>query len=389
MATDYYFYCLNRYITTGEVRNGLRLLRSMQVEGVRPNPVTISSLLSACSGPYYSKDGRSLHGWTIRQKFDSDVIVETALIDMYAKCNYADLSFRVFEKTSKMKTVQWNAIISGCIHNKLARKAMEYFKRMLMKEVEPNDATLKSILPAYAILADLHQAKNIHCYLVKSGFLSSTEVATALIDIYSKCGSLESGHKLFSGIPRKEKDVILWSVVIAGYGMHGYGEIAVSLFKEMIQSGVRPNEVTFTSTLHACSHAGLLDEGLDLFKFMAKNYHTSLCADHYTCVVDLLGRAGRLTEAYDLIRTMPLEPNHAVWGALLGACVIHENVDLGEIAAKRLFELEPENTGNYVLMAKIYSAVGRWKDAENVRDMMNEIGLRKNPAHSLVEVRHR
>ncbi|KAL5739172.1 hypothetical protein ACOSQ2_028352 [Xanthoceras sorbifolium] len=379
---------INGYIFYGEVRNALGLLRSMQFKGVKPNAVTTASLLSACSSLYYLKVGRCLHGWTIRQKLEGEVVVETALIDMYAQCNHAELSFRVFARTSKKRTVPWNAILSGCIHNGLAREAIELFKQMLSEVVEPNDATLNSLLPAYSILADSQQAMNIHCYLIRSGFYSNIEVATGLIDIYSKCGSLESAHKIFSGIPKENKDIILWSVIIAGYGMHGHGETAFSLFKEMVQSGLKPNEVTFTSVLHACSHAGLVDEGLGLFKFMLENHQTSPHADHYTCVVDLLGRAGRLDEAYDLIRNMPIKPTHAVWGALLGACVIHENVELGEVAAEWLFELEPENTGNYILMAKIYAARGRWKDAENVREMMNDIGLRKIPAHSLIDIRN-
>lgn len=379
---------INGYTLNGDVRNALGLFQLMQFEGVRPNSLTIGSLLSACSSLYYLKHGRSLHGWTIKQNLESDVTVETAMIDMYAKCNLVNLSFRVFARTSKKKTVPWNAILAGCVHNGLPRKAVELFRQMLVEVVEPNNATLNSLLPAYAILADLQQAMNIHCYLIRSGFLSVVQVSTGLIDIYSKCGSLESVHKIFSEIPIKDKDIVVWSATIAGCGMHGHGETAVSLFKEMVQSGVQPNEVTFTSALHACSHGGLLDEGLDLFKFMLENHQTCFRADHYTCIVDLLGRAGRLDEAYDLIRTMPLKPTHAVWGALLGACVIHENVELGEVAAKWLFELEPENPGNYVLLSKLYAAVQRWKDAENVRDMMDETGLRKTPAHSLLEVRN-
>lgn len=379
---------INGYALNGDVRNALGLFQLMQFEGVRPNSLTIGSLLSACSSLYYLKHGRSLHAWTIKQNLECEVIVETALIDMYAKCNLVKLSFQVFARTSKKKTVPWNAILAGFVHNGLARKAVELFRQMLVEVVEPNDATLNSLLPAYAILADLQQAMNIHCYLIRYGFLSVVEVSTGLIDIYSKCGSLESAHKIFSEIPIKDKDIVVWSVIIAGYGMHGHGETAVSLFKEMVQSGVQPNEVTFTSALHACSHGGLLDEGLDLFNFMLENHQTCSRADHYTCIVDLLGRAGRLDEAYDLIRTMPLKPTHAVWGALLGACVIHGNVELGEVAAKWLFELEPENPGNYVLLSKLYSAVRRWKDAENVRDVMDEKGLRKAPAHSLIEVRN-
>ncbi|XP_004306098.1 PREDICTED: pentatricopeptide repeat-containing protein At5g39350 [Fragaria vesca subsp. vesca] len=379
---------INGYILSGEPRGALALCWMMQCDGVKPNSVTIASLLSACGSLRLLEQGKCLHGWTIRQKLESDVIVVTALIDMYSKSNSLNQSFQVFVKTSKKRTVPWNSIISGCIHNSLARDAIELFKQMLVEAVKPNEATLNCLLPAYSILVDLHQTMNIHGYLVRSGFLSCIEVATGLIDAYSKGGSLEYAYKTFNGISEKDRDIVLWSVIIAGYGTHGHGKTALSLFYQMVQSGVRPNEVTFTSVLHACSHAGLVEEGLELFRFMLNDQKLIPNADHYTCIVDLLGRAGRLVEAYDLIRTMSFQPNHAIWGAILGACVIHDNVELGEVAAKWLFELDPENTGNYVLMAKIYAAAGRWKDAENVRYTMNEIGLRKSPAHSLVDVRN-
>ncbi|XP_030513766.1 pentatricopeptide repeat-containing protein At5g39350 [Rhodamnia argentea] len=375
---------INGYALNGDVGKALNNCRLMQFDGVKPNPVTISSLLSACSSSFLLKLGRCFHGWSMRQKLESDVTIETALIDMYAKCKRVDVSFHVLARALQKKTAPWNAVLSGCVHNGLAKEAIQAFKQMLIKEIEPNLATVNSLLPAYAILADLQQAMNIHGYVARSGLVRNVEIITGLIDIYAKCGRLESAHRLFNDIPRNEKDIVVWSVIVAGYGMHGHGEAAVLLFKEMVHSGVNPNEVTFTSVLHACSHAGLVEEGLDLFNFMLHNNPVKPHFDHYTCMVDLLGRAGRLQEAYGLIRTMPFKPNHAVWGALLGACVIHENVELGEIAAKWLFELEPENTGNYVLLAKIYSALGRWKDAEDIRHMMKKIGLRKAPAHSLV-----
>lgn len=177
-------------------------------------------------------------------------------------------------------------------------------------------------------------------------------------------------------------------MVISGYGMHGHGEVALSLFNRMVQSEVEPNEATFTFVLHACSHTGLVDDDLNLFNFMHKNHQESLRTDHYTSMVDLFGRADELEEAYELIKSMPFKPNHSVWAALLSACVIHKNVELGEVAAKCQFELEPGNTGNYVLMGNIYSSLGRWADAENVRHMMNNIGLVKAPTHSAVEVRN-
>ncbi|XP_038905919.1 pentatricopeptide repeat-containing protein At5g39350 [Benincasa hispida] len=377
---------INGYIINGNARSALALCPAMQLDGVVPNSVTLASLLSACSSLCCLKQGKSLHAWVMRKKLDSDVLVVTALIDMYAKCNAVSYSFQVFAKTSKKRTVPWNALLSGLIHNGRAREAVGLFKTMLMEEVEANQATFNSVIPAYAILADLKQVLNLHSYLVRSGFISRIEVITGLIDIYSKCGSLDYAHKIFDEIPNKDKDIIVWSVVIAGYGMHGHGETAVSLFNQMVQSGVKPNEITFTSVLHACSHRGLVDDGLALFKYMIENHPSSPRPNHYTCVVDLLGRAGRLDEAYDLIKSMPFQHNHSIWGALLGACSIHQNVELGEAAAERLFELEPENTGNYILLANIYATVGRWKDAEKVRHTMSKIGLRKMPAQSSVGV---
>jgi pentatricopeptide repeat protein len=219
--------------------------------------------------------------------------------------------------------------------------------------------------------------------------MSSLDAATGLVHVYSKCGTLESAHKIFNGIQEKHKskDVVLWGALISGYGMHGDGHNALQVFMEMVRSGVTPNEITFTSALNACSHSGLVEEGLTLFRFMLEHYKTLARSNHYTCIVDLLGRAGRLDEAYNLITTIPFEPTSTVWGALLAACVTHENVQLGEMAANKLFELEPENTGNYVLLANIYAALGRWKDMEKVRSMMENVGLRKKPGHSTIEIR--
>ncbi|KAL0332130.1 UNVERIFIED_CONTAM: Pentatricopeptide repeat-containing protein [Sesamum calycinum] len=304
---------IHGYILNADVKGALELCRLMQFEGVRPNEVTLASLLAI----------------SFR------------------------LSLKVFSRTSKKRTVPWNAILSGCIHNNLAREAIELFKQMLLEAVKLNDATWKSLLPAYAIEADLHQAMNIHSYLIRS----------------------EQGHCFMEC-----DNSWLWEA----WTRQGCS----SLFNQMVQSGVKPNEVTFTSALHACGHAGLVDDGLNLFNFMQKNHPENLRTDHYTCIVDLLGRADRLEEAYHLINTMPFEPSHAVWGALLGACAIHENVELGEVAAKWLFKLEPENTGNYILLGNIYSAVGRFDDAEKVRQMMDDIGLVKAPANSVIEVRN-
>ncbi|KAL0741925.1 hypothetical protein Bca4012_083438 [Brassica carinata] len=380
---------INGYTEDGDVKNALELCRLMQLEGVRPNDVTIASLVSACGDALELNDGKCLHGWAIRQRVFSSVITETSLISMYAKCSRVDLCFKVFSGASKNQTGPWSAIIASCVHNELMSDALDLFKGMRREDVEPNIATLNSLLPAYAALADLRQAMDIHCYLTKTGFMSSLDAATGLVHVYSKCGTLESAHKIFDGIQEKHKskDIVLWGALISGYGMHGDGHNALQVFMEMVRSGVTPNEITFTSALNACSHSGLVEQGLTLFRFMLEHHKKIARPNHYTCMVDLLGRAGRLEEAYNLITTIPFEPTSTVWGALLAACVTHENVQLGEIAANKLFELEPENTGNYVLLANIYAALGRWKDMEMVRRMMEDVGLRKKPGHSTIEFR--
>ncbi|XVF16716.1 hypothetical protein REPUB_Repub10bG0056100 [Reevesia pubescens] len=282
----------------------------------------------------------------------NEIVVRTAFADMYAKSGNMEEARFVFDGIVQRDVGTWTALINVYILNGDVRAAL----RLFIDE-----------LSTYICHPPRFAASFEHAFLPYKSRIYSQHL---------------------SGIPNENKDIYLWSVIIAGYGAHGHGEIAVSLFKEMVQAGVKPNEITFTSVMHACCHAGLVDEGLDFFKFMLRNHQISPQTDHYTCIVDLLGCSGRPDEAYDIIRTMPFAPSHAVWGALLGASVIHENVELGEIAAKWLFELELENTGKYVLMAKIYSAVGRWKDAENMRCLINEIGLQKAAAHSLIQVRN-
>ncbi|KAL2898677.1 hypothetical protein RDABS01_040459 [Bienertia sinuspersici] len=376
------------YMLHGNARLALDLCWPMHVEGVVPNSVTVAMLLQASGSLQAMKQGKSLHAWVARRNLFCDAIIETALIDMYAKFNHVNGSFLIFTQSSQKRVASWNAMISAYTYNSLSSDAVCCFKRMLHEAVDPDAITFSSLLCACADLSDGHLLFSLHCYLIKSGFLSKNEVVRSLIDLYSKCGKFEYSQKIFSEVSLEYRDISLWSALIAGYGGHGHGETAVLLFKCMVQSGVKPNEVTYTSVLDACSHAGLVEEGLELFKQMLRNRQTtSPSMYHYTCMVDLLGRAGRLQEAYNLIMTMPFMPNHAVWGSLLGACVLHQNVELGEVAVKSLASMEPENTGNYVLLANIYASAGRWEDAENMRSMINKFGSWKTPGHSLVEVK--
>ncbi|XP_047312839.1 pentatricopeptide repeat-containing protein At5g39350, partial [Impatiens glandulifera] len=374
---------INGYALNNYEKRALMLCAEMQFHGERPNFSTISLLLSVCASLNDLKHGKCLHSWVLRHKLESDILIETALINMYSRCKRVNLSQTVFRNMPRKRTATWNSIISGYNQNGLHREAIILFKEMISFPINYDAATFSSLLPVYAALADLKPSMNIHCYLTKSGFLSTASISSTLIDIYSKCGNLDSALKVFDEINTKDKDIVCWSVVLSGCGKHGRADIALSLFDQMIRSGLVPNEVTFTSVLHACSHSGLVDDGLLLFNVMLKYHERKLHGHHFNCIIDLLGRNGRLEEAHKLIKKF--EPNnHAILGAILGACVIHENVELGELTAKRLFELEPENTGNYVLLGKIYAAAGRWIDAENIRHMIDQIGLRKKPALSLI-----
>ncbi|XP_047077177.1 pentatricopeptide repeat-containing protein At5g39350-like [Lolium rigidum] len=349
-----------------------------------PNGVTMAYLLSACSSLSSWKHAKCTHALCIRLGLESDIVVETALIDAYRKCHKMKMMELVLENGSR-KTETWNAAISGYTRGNQEKRAIELFKRMIAESVHPDSATFASILPAYAESADLRQAMNIHCCLLTLGFLRSTVITTGLIDVYAKAGGLDMAWALFCGLP--EKDVVAWTTVIAGYGMHGHARTAILLYDRMVELGVKPNTVTFTSLLFACSHAGMVDEGLQLFEDMRNIHGIMPNVEHYSSLVDMVGRAGRIKEAYSLIKDMPFEPSTSVWGVLMGACVLHKNVQFGEIAAKHLFELEPGNTGNRVLLGNIYAAADRWKDVQDVRRVMVEKGLSKEPGSSLVETR--
>eukprot|EP01018_Ginkgo_biloba_P022755 Gb_12759 [translate_table: standard] len=377
---------------SGYVRNGfhheaLKLFRHMQVAGVKPSSVTMASVLAAYICDATLQQGKEIHAYIIRSGFDSNVVVETVLLSMYAKLGSLEYARHVFDKMSWRDVVSWTGMIGVYAQNELSDEAVKLFRQMQLAGVKPNSFTITSILPACAHLAALRQGKEIHDYIVRAGFQSDVIVGSALIDMYSKCGSLDDACRVFNNM--SQRDVVLWTVMIAGYAMHGHGEKALELFIQMQQVGLRPDYITFIGILSACSHAGLVDKGWQYFDSMTRDYQITPGVEHYACMVDLLGRSGHLDEAWDFISKMPLEPNATVWGTLLAACRIHSNIKLGEQVAKHLFELEPDNAGNYVLLANIYAAGGRWDGFGDVRKMMNDRGLKKRPGCSWIEVKSR
>jgi pentatricopeptide repeat protein len=399
----------------GHDQEALMLFSEMQQSGVQPNHFSFSSVLSACTNIAALGYGKEVHEDIIRRGFQSDVCVGNALIDMYAKCGSTENAHEVFNKMPERNVVSWNAMIVGYAHNGYVDEALKLFKNMPEQDlvswnamiagyegngrfdealklyqqmesmcVKPSFATFASVIPACAGLAALHKGKEVHEDIVRNGFQDDVCLGSALVDMYAKCGSIEDARSVFDKMPRQ--DVVSWTAIIMGYAIHGCGKEALCLFEEMLRSGMKPDQVTFIGVLSACCHAGLLDDGWRYFHSMSRDYNITPGVEHYCCMVDLLGRAGCLDEANNLINKMPMKSNATLWGSLLGACKTHNNIKLGEWVAERLIESEPQNAAHYVQLSNIYAAAGRWDDVEMVRRMMKDKRLKKMPGQSWIEI---
>ncbi|XXG81276.1 hypothetical protein AAC387_Pa09g1951 [Persea americana] len=410
------------YVNCGLPGEALRVFREMGLSRVRPNSVAVSTVLPACSDLKALNLGREIHGLVVRNWQGENVFVSSGLVDMYAKCSSIRQARMVFDSMTRRDIVSWNvilttyfsngdceealklfdsmkgegisanpasynAMIGGCIHNGLNERALELLAQMQGLGFKPNQITITSVLPACANLESLRGGMEIHGYGIRHWFVEDIIVATALLLMYAKCGNLEGARRIFDYMPRK--DTVAWNTMILANSMHGHGEEALSLFREMIDLDVKPNSVTFTGVLSGCSHSRLVDESLASFNSMSRDHGMKPDADHYSCIVDVLGRAGRLIEAYEFIQKMPVEPSAGAWGALLGSCRVYKNVELGRIAANHLFEIEPDNPGNYILLSNIFVNAELWDDASKIRKMMRDRGITKTPGCSWIQVKDR
>ncbi|XP_057482690.1 pentatricopeptide repeat-containing protein At3g26782, mitochondrial [Actinidia eriantha] len=350
--------------------------------------VAMVSVLSACSRVSGKSITEGVHGFAIKRGFGDDLGVGNTLMDAYAKCGEVGVSRKVFDGMIERDGVSWNSMIAVYAQNGLSAEALQVFYDMVWnKDVCYNAVTLSTVLLACAHSGSLQMGKCIHDQVIKMGLEDDVFVGTSVIDMYCKCGRVVMARRAFDRI--KEKNVKSWTAMVAGYGMHGRAREALEVFYEMIRARVKPNYITFVSVLAACSHAGLLDESWHWFKNMEHKFDIEPGIEHYGCMVDLLGRAGFLNEAYGLIKEMKVRPDFVIWGSLLAACRIHKSVELAEISARKLFLLDPSNCGYYVLLSNIYADAGRWKDVERMRILMKNNGLVKPPGFSLVEIKGR
>ncbi|KAL5752934.1 hypothetical protein ACOSQ2_023441 [Xanthoceras sorbifolium] len=372
---------ISGYSRIGKHEASLRILRDMMNCGVSADSSPLSSVLVSCRHLGALMSGKEIHGYGVKTE---SVIgfyrsAGPALLTMYAKHGRIQDARNVFESMDKSDVVSWNAMIVGFIDLGLRNLALEYFRNMQGLGIKVDQTTLFTVLPA----CDLKSGKEIHGFATKSSFSSVVPVWNALIHMYSKCGCIISASSVFSNM--FSKDIVSWNTMIGGFAMHGLGHAALKLLDEMKHSGLSPDTVSFTSALAACSRSGLVNEGLELFNSMIRDSGFTIRMEHFSCVVDMLARAGRLEEAVEFIHRMPGEPNKHVWGALLTASLAHQNVDLGKLASEQLISLEPENAGHYVTLSNIYAGAGRWTAAVKVRKQMESKGLVKPSGQSWIE----
>ncbi|OVA10018.1 Pentatricopeptide repeat [Macleaya cordata] len=364
--------------------NCLRTFREIIRSGLPPDNYTLPFVLRVCRDTVSLKMGREIHHLVYKYGLHLDPFVSATLVDMYSKCGVIEEARLVFDKMPTRDLITWTVMISAYAECGIPNESLVLFDRMREEGVVPDKVTMVTVVFACAKLGAMNKAKLIHEYILRKNFTFNVILGTAIIDMYAKCGSVEAAREIFDGM--RERNVVSWSAMIAAYGYHGYGRKALELFPLMLQNGVTPNRISFVSLLYACSHSGLVDEGCEFFHSMWDKYYVRPDVKHYTCMVDLLGRAGRLNEAMELIEGMTVEKDDGLWGALLGACRIHGNIELAEKAAKSLLEIQTQNPGHYVLLSNIYANAGRWEEVANVRDLMTKMRLKKIPGWTWIEV---
>nr|UPT49596.1 pentatricopeptide repeat protein AaPPR930 [Agave angustifolia] len=383
--------------------------------GLEPDGFTLASLLSVCPQMGKIELDRFPHQYMAVSGVDVDLILGSALVDMYGKCRelciaqmcldkmparnvvsstclvcaYAkygpvDLARSWFDRMLERSIVSWNAMISCYVRHGFYQQGIDLYAHMQNLRVPPDEATLVNVLSACSQTGNLIAGKKTHDYICENLVDPSITLLNSIVDMYSKCGHVDIALVNFNKM--KKKNVVSWNVIIGALAMHGRGPDAVELFRCMVGEGFSPDGITFVGLLSACSHGGLLEFGRHYFEAMRRVYKIPHELEHYACMVDLLGRGGQLDEAVELIRSMPMKPDVVIWGALLGACRIHGNVVIGKQVMKHVLELEPYSGGLYVLLSNLFCETQRWEDVKQIRKLMKERGIRKGKATSLIEI---
>ncbi|KAG9457638.1 hypothetical protein H6P81_002146 [Aristolochia fimbriata] len=375
------------YVTNANYVKALELFSSVHHYGERLDNFTLATSFKACSSLVALENGKQIHAHSVKVGFESDVCVSSGILDMYLKCgNTRDASI-VFNNISEPDDVAWTAMISGCVETGDQEYALQLYHRMRSTGLEADEYTFSTLIKACSCLTALEQGRQIQANAIKLEQLSDTFVGTSLIDMYAKCGCIEDSYILFKRMGMK--NITSWNAMIVGLAQQGNGEEALDLFREMTSLGFQPDGVTFIGVLSSCSHSGMVSESYKYFDVMCKDYNIDPKIEHYACLVDVLARAGRVSEAEKLMESMPFEGSVSMYRALLGACRVNGNIEIGERVANRLIRLEPSDPSVYVLLSNIYARAQEWDEVARAREMMRKRSVKKDPGYSWIQVKNK
>ncbi|KAJ0988298.1 hypothetical protein J5N97_006654 [Dioscorea zingiberensis] len=367
-------------------QSAIQVFLEMRQRGLKPNELTFPFVFKSCAELSALKIGRQVHADGLKSGFDSVVYVQNTLMHLYGSCCKVRDVKKVFDGMSLRTVVSWNTILSAFVDNSLPEESIGLFVQMTRNGLDPDQTTFVVLLSASAETGGLRLGRWVHSQIVCKGLEINHQLGTALVNMYAKCGAIGYANMMFHGMV--VRNVWTWSAMILGFAQHGLANEALQLFSQMRNYSIEPNYVTFLGALCACSHAGLVSEGKQLFHEMVHEHRIEPMMTHYSAMVDVLGRKGLLDDAYHFIERMPVEPDAVVWRTLLSACQLHGSKDIngvGEKVRRRLLALEPRRSGNYVIAANMYSEAGSWEEAAKVRRTMREEGLKKMVAESCID----
>ncbi|CDO99505.1 unnamed protein product [Coffea canephora] len=376
---------ISGYTQNGSHMEGLMLFVETSRKGMGFNQSTLVAILSCTASMQAISACKQFHALSVKSGLQSDAFVTNSLIDSYGKCSQTDDAARVFEEYSTIDLPSFTSIITAYAQCGQGEEALKLYQKLQGANAKPDSFVCASLLNACANLSAYEQGKQVHVHVLKYGFVSDIFAGNSLVNMYAKCGSLKDADRAFSEV--SQRGIVSWSAMIGGLAQHGHGKKALLLFHEMLRDGVPPNHVTLVSVLCACNHAGLVTEAKRYFAMMEESFGIQPTQEHYACMIDIHGRAGKLKDAMDIVNKMPFAANARIWGALLSAARIHKNVEVGQNAAEMLLSLEPEKSSTHVLLANLYASVGSWENVAKVRRIMKENNVKKEPGISWIEVK--
>ncbi|KAD7478682.1 hypothetical protein E3N88_01818 [Mikania micrantha] len=409
---------ISRYTQIGDSKDAIELFCQMIENGIKPNSSCLASAINALANLKSLQPGKTIHAHVIKIGLANDVFISSSLIDLYGSCGrpkdgrlvfdmvqnknavcwntmistysssgHLEEAKKLFDQIPMKSIGSWNSMVSGYLENDQYNKVFEVFNDMLLSGQKPDVSTLSSVLCACANLTSLEKGKDIHGKTFKLGFQHDVFVGTSLVDMYAKSGDIDNSKRVFNKMT--EKNEVSWTAMIQGLAENGFAEESLELFQEMEKTTrIKPNELILLAILFACSHCGLVDRGLHYFNVMEPFYNIKPNERHYTCVVDMLSRSGRVSEAEDLIKSMLCEPEVNAWAALLSGCKTYGEDDIAERTAAKIQELAGKKTGGYVLLSNVFASAGKWPEVVKTRKLMKERGLKKSGGCSWIEVRN-